>query len=362
MQFNGLPCVIGWELTVRCNLRCRHCASSAGQPRADELTTEEALDLCDQLPWLAVQEVDLTGGEPLLREDWPVIADRLRELSIQTRLVTNGLLLEECVERLKDVGVCTVAVSLDGLAPTHDEVRGRAGLFDRVLRGIERALSADLPVAVITAVSGLNASQLERMLALLLDVGVTHWQVQPIIPRGRALSGGDLPLTEQAYMEFGRFVVDHAAHAKTRGFAIRPADGLGYYTEMDTRHQPWTGCAAGLAACGITSDGHVKGCLSMPDTLTEGNVRHRDLWDIWFDDESFAYNRRFSPEDLGEFCAGCEMGEQCMGGCSVMSYASTGQFHNDPYCFTRILRHRECSQLGADPSCSHAERAVPGRI
>ena len=91
MDLEVFPFVVGWEFTLACNLRCRHCGSSAGIARPNELTTNEALQLCDQFPALLVQEVDFTGGEPLLRKDWPVIVARLKQLGIQTNILTNGL-------------------------------------------------------------------------------------------------------------------------------------------------------------------------------------------------------------------------------------------------------------------------------
>lgn len=140
MAFEGFPLVVGWELTLACNLRCGHCASSAGMPRPNELNVDEAIDLCDQFPPLLVQEVDFTGGEPLLRADWPKIAARLREHNIPARMVTNGLLLEQNVPLLKDAGIATVGVSLDGLEATHDRIRRRSGLFKQVIAGIEASL------------------------------------------------------------------------------------------------------------------------------------------------------------------------------------------------------------------------------
>jgi radical SAM protein with 4Fe4S-binding SPASM domain len=338
MAFEGFPLVVGWELTLACNLRCSHCASSAGTPRPDELTLDEALALCDQFPALLVREVDFTGGEPLLRQDWPQIAARLREFRIPMRVVTNGLLLEESAPQLKEAGIDTVGVSVDGLEPTHDHIRCRPGLFAKVRAGIEAAVSAGLPVAAITAVNAVNLGELPQLAALLTDLGIAFWQVQPTFPFGRAREGAGLHLTSDHYLQLGEFVAHHRRTCGPGGLDLNPADGLGYYSDLDTRDRQWTGCCAGRAACGITSDGKVKGCLSMPDECIEGDLRERDLWDIWFDPRSFAYNREFGPGDLGEFCSGCEKGEDCMGGCCAMSLAGTGRFHNAPYCFLRLQR------------------------
>jgi radical SAM protein with 4Fe4S-binding SPASM domain len=285
-----------------------------------------------------VREVDFTGGEPLLRADWPAIAHRLRELQIQVRMVTNGLLLEENITLLKDSGIATVGISLDGLENTHDFIRRCPGLFRRVVAGIEAAVKADLPAAVITAVSDINARELDSLHLFLQDLGVDYWQVQPLFSLGRVLEGKGLTLSESTFMGFGEFVRSHTGSCGKNGFTIMPADGVGYFTDLDTRLQGWKGCGAGLSSCGITSNGKIKGCLSHPDNLIEGDLRERELWSIWFDENSFKHNRLFALDDLGEACSECEFGEQCRGGCMVMSYAHTRQFHNDPYCFHGIRR------------------------
>ena len=346
MDFEGFPLVVGWELTLACNLRCGHCASSAGLPRERELSLGEALELCDQLPALLVQEVDFTGGEPLLRPDWMEIAMHLRELQIPVRMVTNGLLLKENVPHLKESGIATVGVSLDGLEKTHDFIRRRQGLFRQVVDGIESALAAGVPTAVITAVNNLNIGELPELQTLLQSLNVCHWQVQPTFALGRALEGNGLALSHESFLRLGEFIKIQISSCNAAGFCMMPADGVGYFTGLDTRTEAWRGCGAGMASCGITSDGKVKGCLSHPDHLIVGDLRERDLWSIWFDEKSFAYNRSFSPADLGEVCSGCKFGEQCKGGCMVMSYASTQRFHNDPYCFHSILRRRD--QKGGD--------------
>ena len=148
---------MGWELTLACNIRCWHCGSSAGAPRDRELSAAEALAVCDQFPDLLVEEVNFTGGEPLLRPCWEFIAGRLKELGIRTKILTNGLALSaDAVRRMKDVGVAAVGVSIDGLAPTHDYIRGRPGLFDAAREGIAKLREAGIPPNVVTTVNARN--------------------------------------------------------------------------------------------------------------------------------------------------------------------------------------------------------------
>jgi len=337
MNFEGFPFIVGWELTLACNLSCRHCGSSASQPKAMELTLEESLAICDQFKELLVQEVNFTGGEPLLRPDWHRIASYLSKLGIVTRIITNGLTLgPTTIAQMKAVGISGVGISLDGLEATHDYIRGYKGLFKRIQTGIDLILNAGLQLTVITTVNTLNLDELPSMFEMLKSVGVSRWQVQPIFPLGRARKTSELCLTEQGYIMLGKFVKDFGPQAEKASMEIRPGDSFGYFTEFDMREPLWRGCPAGLLACGITSDGKVKGCLSLPDEVTEGDLRQTDLWNIWFHPASFTYTRQFAGEKLGSFCHSCDKAEQCHGGCSAMSYGSTRSFHNDPYCFYGI--------------------------
>ena len=337
MEFEGFPFIVGWELTLACNLRCEHCGSTAGAPRRRELSLEESLAICDQLPNLLVYEVDFTGGEPLLRPDWWQITQRLQELKIKSKIITNGLLLgEDTVAKLVDTGVTSVGVSIDGLEGTHDHIRANPGLFRRALAGIERVQKAGIPVTVITTVNALNVGQLSSLHALLQSLGVDYWQFQPIFPMGRAHDCPELTMSESDYMRLGEYARNRVTLDRQEKPMLLPGDSFGYFTEMDQRQPTWGGCSAGLFLCGITSDGRVKGCLSMPDELSEGDLRQRDLWDIWFDPEAFRYNRQFTRADIGPNCQSCAVAEKCRGGCSAMSYACTGTLHNDPYCFSSI--------------------------
>jgi radical SAM protein with 4Fe4S-binding SPASM domain len=334
MDFEGFPLIIGWELTLACNLFCEHCSSSAGLVRPNELTLEEALAVCEQFPELLVHEVLFTGGEPLFRPDWVQIATRLRDLKIKTRIVTNGLLLgPKTIEQIKDTGIERVGISIDGVGITHDRIRKCSGLFRHILVSIDQLLKTGIPVTAITTVSALNIKELPDLFSLFGSIGVDIWQVQPILPLGRARDCEELILSGSAYMQFGCFTKAEATSIAPGAPTISPGDSFGYFTELDRRQPAWGGCSAGLDLCGITSDGRIKGCLSMPDELADADLRQRNLWDIWFDPGAFRYNREFTVNDLGVNCRSCKHGQCCRGGCSSMSYACTGQLHNNPYCF-----------------------------
>ncbi|MBL0158207.1 MAG: radical SAM protein [Bryobacterales bacterium] len=345
MTFEGLPLLLGWELTLACNLRCQHCGSSAGSGRPNELTLDEALAICTQFPELAVQEVVFTGGEPLMQPYWPQLATRLRELQIKVGMVTNGLLLSpRIVAEIQACGIREVGVSLDGLETTHDEIRALPGAFLRSLDGLRRLLDAGIHATAITTVNALNVHELPALYARLHAAGVPQWQVQPLFGFGRGREQTRLHLSSDQYLDMGRFCQEHGPLAADSGMTLVPADGCGYCSPFDTQGAPWRGCSAGIADCGIMSDGRVKGCLSWPDSLVEGDLRQDTFWDIWFRPGAFAATRNFTCADLGGECRTCEMGAQCGGGCSAKSIAATGQFHADPYCYRAILAARLTTQ------------------
>jgi len=345
MNIESFPLIVGWELTLKCNLRCRHCGSAAGVPRPDELTLEESLSLCDQFPDLLVQEVDFTGGEPLLSPNWYQLAKRLEANNITVKILTNGLTLDfETVLRIRDAGITGIGFSLDGLEATHDTMRERDGLYEQVRKSLDIVSKAGIPVTVITTVCDQNVDELSDLHLILHQARVTNWQLQPLFKGGRASENTNLTLSELTLKRMGEFLKTSVLNSEKMGIKIEPADSFGYFMDDETGGAPWRGCPAGIVSCGITSDGKIKGCLSLPDNLVEGDLRVRDLWDIWFDPNSFSYSRNDITGDLGPNCRECVHAVQCRGGCTAMSYAYTGQFHNDCYCIWGF-EHRPLKEL-----------------
>lgn len=337
-----------WELTHRCNLRCVHCECSAGPRARGELSTAEALALCDELAALGTERVQLSGGEPLMRQDWHRIARRLADHGIAVYLITNGLLLSpETVDRCLDVGIDWVSISIDGVMSTHDSIRryphgaGERSPFRRAFEALALCRARGMKTGVTTHINGRNLAQLGELHALLALVGVDGWQLQLGSPQGRMLDTEDGYLLRPAQLPA---LVDFIAAHQHQPFAITPTDDIGYYTEreavlrrFDNRHIPyWVGCFAGILVVAIECNGAVKGCPSLPSSMIEGNIRERPLAEIWHDERAFAYNRAWDGRRLKGFCRSCCYRNLCRAGCTSFAIASTGSPYENRHCLHRV--------------------------
>ena len=132
------------SVTDRCNIRCFYCMPDESVrflPRRDILTFEEIERFARVVARLGVNKLRLTGGEPLVRAELPKLVERLASISgiRDIALTTNGILLEEQAQALKDAGLDRINISLDALtAETFRRIARRDGL-DRVLAGIQAA-------------------------------------------------------------------------------------------------------------------------------------------------------------------------------------------------------------------------------
>ena len=332
------PDIVVWEVTLRCNLKCLHCGSSAGNIREDELTTKEALQLCDDLADLRFKGVALMGGEVFLRKDWKLLAKRIKNRGMKLSIISNGFFdPKNIIPDLVSIGADCVMVGFDGASPeTQDKIRGVNGSFEKAVSFVRAAKEAGLMIGVITTVHKLNFNELPAIRDFVLAEEV-DWQIQPATVIGRFPK--KLVLSEKEYYALGIFIHSLQKKHAEKPFTIVGAHNLGFHSQRIpplSFYPEWNGCYAGKTVLGIQSNGNVKGCLAMSDKFIEGNIRKRSIIEIWNDPNAFAYNRTFKIEHLGENCKNCKYGETCKGGCTTRSDTLTGKTHNDPLCFFRF--------------------------
>jgi radical SAM protein with 4Fe4S-binding SPASM domain len=332
------PAIAVWEVTLKCNLQCGHCGSSAGVTRADELSTAETLHLCRDLASLGCTGVALMGGEVFLRPDWLTISKAIKQQGMALSVITNGFIdADSIIPQLSSIRTDCVMIGLDGgSAASHDAIRGMQGSFEKACTFLKAAKKAHLRTGAITTVQKSNFHELPTILKKVLDEEI-DWQLQDGTPIGRFPRSH--VLSEEQYYTLGLFIRATQKKYATKTRAIIGTHNLGFHSSHLpnlSAYPPWQGCNAGKTVVGIQSNGNIKGCLALSDAFIEGNIRTRSINDIWNDPSTFSYSRQFRQKELGENCRHCKFSASCKGGCTTRSASMTGMTHNDPFCFYRF--------------------------
>src|SRR5579864_3065405 len=185
--FTHKPRLIFWEVTKGCNLRCIHCRASATKLSSpDDLSTDTAKEIIDQIAEVSNPILVLSGGEPLYRKDIFELARYGTAKGLRVALATNGTLVTKAVaQKIVDSGVKRVAISLDGAdAATHDTFRGIPGAFDAAITGFRNLKELGMSVQINTTIARHNAHQLPHVLALAKSIGADALHTFLLVPVG----------------------------------------------------------------------------------------------------------------------------------------------------------------------------------
>jgi MoaA/NifB/PqqE/SkfB family radical SAM enzyme len=297
------PEVVSLAVTNRCNSHCIMCGmwkspGSTTEAKAGELTVREMVDLFSRPLFSELKELDLTGGEPHLRDDLADIALSLAALKrthlphLRTIVLTsNGLLPNEIVsnyrrilEDMKGSGIDLVSVaSLDGIGDVHDAVRGTKGAFglaSRTIDGLLR-LRTEYPgyfVGLKTTVLPVNVDSLDDILAYAEQRGL-FTIISPVFftetrfrnaatKEGLDLGSADLEKLLSFYQR---------ADCDANYFYSRIGD-------LFSCHRKSWSCTAAYNYLFIESDGTVFPCELLSRPL--GNIRQQPIEQIWRSEEA----------------------------------------------------------------------------
>jgi len=152
------------SVTDRCNLRCTYCMPAEGialMQHSDILTFEEIIEVVDAAIALGVDKVRLTGGEPLVRKGIVNLVQMIasRPAIIDLGMTTNGQLLEQYAQPLKEAGLHRINISLDTMNPEKYTRITRGGDIAKVLNGIEASVKSGLSPVKINCVISKSPSE-----------------------------------------------------------------------------------------------------------------------------------------------------------------------------------------------------------
>ena len=333
------PFIVSWNLTRLCNLGCGHCYLDAVQRRSeatDELSTGEALDALRQVAELAPGAMlVLTGGEPLLRKDLPVLVRRSTLLGLMPVIGSNGILLDgKRAAGLRALGAAGVGISLDSAtAGVHDRLRGLPGAWEGARRGMQAAREAGLAILVQATLFEENRRELAAIADIAESAGAMALNFFFLVCVGRGVTQTDL--SQEAYeaslagiVELQRRRPQLMIRARCAPY-LRRVLGL-HANEARDGHAEWSSaCLAGRGYLRITPQGLVTPCPYIPEVI--GDMTATPLREIWERNPLLMRLRTELP--MGK-CGTCDFRYSC-GGCRARALARHGDLmaedSNCPY-------------------------------
>lgn len=212
------------SVTDRCNLRCIYCKPPIYQKKSfkEILGFEEIYNICDFFSSnFIVNTIKITGGEPLLRKDIHKLLRMLKNLKFKRlSITTNGILLEEKINLLKENGLNDLNLSLDTLKPEKfKKITG--GELGKVLSGLEKTLKAEIPVKINTVlIRGINDDEILDLLKWSWDLGVFLRFIEYMPFKSNNLWKKDLLVSKDDILKTTS-LIDKFKESKREGVAIK---------------------------------------------------------------------------------------------------------------------------------------------
>lgn len=339
-----------WSVTGMCNYRCRHCFVDGPCETAHGLSTEAALALIDQMTECGVMQVELTGGEPLVRPDLMQLLDRLCQQGIfVTQIYTNGALVDEAfLHELEKRYLCPqFCFSFDGVAGWHDWMRGVEGAEKKTLNTMKLCIDKGYDVYVGMCLHKGNVSTLSDTVKTLAALGVKGINISGISmsPLWEKHNDGhhldDKEYLDAAIAYFTQYVQD----GRPMPVTLNGAAMLHPQQESQVVHTTACGngdgsrylCPTARFSPYISAEGRLLPCMPMSMCQEQEHfplITEKGLA-ACLTDSAFMDFVSQCTDDLyarNQECASCEHRVSCGGGCRAAALQQTHDFFGcDPY-------------------------------
>ena len=351
--------IVVWNVTQRCNLRCRHCYAAGAPDLSRELTTAEGLRAIEGFAAFGCPVVLFSGGEPFVREDLLELAAYAREKGLRVVFSTNGTLLTpERVRRIAEIGASYVGISIDGVEATHDAFRGVPGAYARSLAAIRACRDAGVKVGLRVTLTRANVREIPAIFRLMREERIPRICLYHLVYSGR---GAHLRADDLSHAET-RAAVDAIIDETRASFeAGHPLEVLTVDNHADAPYLWLRMVREGspraddvwelLKMNGGNSSGHGLSCVSWDGTVYPdqfwrdkplGNGREKPFGEIWGAPApgSLLAQLREKPLHVQGRCRQCRFLGVCGGNFRARGEAATGEiWGEDPACY---LTDGEC--------------------
>jgi radical SAM protein with 4Fe4S-binding SPASM domain len=318
------PLDIYWEITRRCNETCIHCYNNSS-PSGFNPSIDHINKIIDELASYALRNITLTGGEPMMRRDFWQIVDRLRPLTYELTMGTNGTLINDGNVQQVAEKFDILNISLDDPSqPDFDKFRGYDGAFSRTMKALTLLSATDVQINIQTVLTRKSISRLDDLGALLKNLRVNNWVVRFAFESGRAKGGTE-------YLS-GREIFEQSENLKRIKEKFETPEcmvtiGSNYpwsYKEKYPYVPPnddLQTCAAATTHAAIDAFGRMAPCSLFTETdYKTGSVFGRSFLETWRESNEFQSMRNLKRRDV-KGCGTCANASGiCGGGCRAKAY------------------------------------------
>jgi len=265
------------SLLEKCNLRCTYCMPADGialSPKANLMTADEIFSIAQTFVKNGVDKIRLTGGEPLLRKDFPEIVSKLSQLDISLSITTNGILIDRHIDVLKQFKIKKINLSLDTLISSKFHTITLRNQFEKVIDNLHLLLNNDFQVKVnVVLMKGFNDNEIIDFVKLtqFLPISVRFIEFMPFAgnewDRSKMVSQSEiLSLVENNFAENEIVKLEDEKNFTSRNYKIK--DFQGDFGIISSITNPFCDSCNRIR---LTANGKIKNCLfsnSETDLLT----------------------------------------------------------------------------------------------
>lgn len=230
-------------------------------PHSNLMSASEILRVAKEFVRLGVTKIRLTGGEPLVRRDFPEILESLSTLPVELTLTTNGLLVHKYIDEFRRAGVKSVNVSLDSLIPEKVKAITRRNSFERVFENIQLLVENNVYVKInVVLLKGVNTNEIESFVELTRHMPV-HVRFIEFMPfAGNTWTSNGLVTHEEVLRVVGQsysFIkIQDEQNDTAKKYVVYGHKGT--FAIITTMSQPFCDNCNRIR---ITADGKLKNCL-----------------------------------------------------------------------------------------------------
>ena len=328
--------IMQWHITNMCNKRCKHCYQE--EYNGIEFSIKELKEFGKQYLELLQEynknnnqnikgQINITGGEPFVREDIWELLDFFKENSkyFEFGILTNGSLLnEETVKKLKSYNPKMIQISLDGSKKTHDEIRG-INSYNEVIKSLKLLKKYNIETLVSFTANNKNYKEFKDVVKIAKRCKVSKVWTDRMVPIGAGNSGEVKTLTKEEVVEYINIIAKEQLNplnkfSKTK---IGGERSLQFLNGISFSYK----CSAGDGLIILLENGDVMPCRRLP--IIAGNIKNSTLKDIYFNSKIFKEVRNVKYIPKG--CNNCGFLGLCKGGAKCIAYWAYGNYRNGDY-------------------------------